>query len=195
MVRRPLRSAPAADPHPKRVEEICWSHRAPRHDDGAGDSCSGREESRSRLSPFLSEPSASPPKRRTCAGPCEPSRRLMTWGPPGRALPDRPLARRLPSRVHDATNFIADAGGMPAPQIILVSLCLADECHRPNCQRAEEPIRLIAPAGLVPMGGCSLARHRANRLALPTSPSTDAIGRCRLPHGNSPRPSSGSLVC
>jgi hypothetical protein len=60
--------------------------------------------------------------RRTCAGPCEPSRHAVPGGPTG---PDvlATLARRLPSRVLDATKSH------------LVSLCLADECYRPNCQR------------------------------------------------------------
>jgi hypothetical protein len=60
--------------------------------------------------------------RRTCAGPCEPSRHPIPVDPPG-PTSSRPLARRLPSRVLDATKSY------------LVSLCLADECYRPNCQR------------------------------------------------------------
>ena len=51
-----------------------------------------------------------------------PSRQPAPGGPTG---PDvlTMHARRLPSRVLDATNSY------------LVSLCLADECYRPNCQR------------------------------------------------------------
>jgi hypothetical protein len=89
--------------------------------------------------------------------------------PPDR-MSSRPLARRLPSRVLDATN------------LTFVSLCLADECYRPNCQRIRSQLGFYAPA--------------ARRVRSPAGPHLgelplDAIGRCEVPLSNSSRPSFG----
>ena len=59
----------------------------------------------------------------------------------------------------------------PHPNLILVSLCLADECHRPNCQRSRADRRYTPEPGegfgaIVPIGG-------------PHRESTDVIGRCK----------------
>src|SRR5437016_6160030 len=85
----------------------------------------------------------------------------LTWGPPRPGASGSTLARRLPSRVHDATNVIADASGTPAPQLILVSLCLADECYRPNCQR---PSCRPPDIRLIPVKGSDRVSGRSARL-------------------------------
>src|SRR5262249_29705442 len=59
----------------------------------------------------------------------------------------------------------------PHPNLILVSSCLADECHRPNCQRSSAVRRDTPEPGegfgaIVPIGG-------------PHRQSTDVIGRCK----------------
>jgi hypothetical protein len=82
---------------PERVEETDWSHR--RFESGHGPG-------HRRRAPLAGDPIAiirPTTPRRTCAGPCEPSRRPLPVDPPVRTS-SRPLARRLPSRVLDATN-------------------------------------------------------------------------------------------
>jgi hypothetical protein len=81
---------------PERVEEICWSHR--RSTIAIGPTTSPDALAGPRI------PAIGPTEpRRTCAGPCEPSRRPDPGGPTGRGVLTT-LARRLPSRVLDATN-------------------------------------------------------------------------------------------
>ena len=80
---------------PERVEEFCWSHR---HSTIAIGPATSPVPLRT---PVSCHPP--PPNRVTCAGPCEPSRRPTPGGPTGQGVLTT-LARRLPSRVLDATN-------------------------------------------------------------------------------------------
>ncbi len=145
---------PAPGPHPKGSRKKLV----------APPSRCGREASlmvtgRARLAgrPIL-RPSA-PAPRRTCAGPREPSRHPTPVDPPG-PTPSRPLARRLPSRVLDATK------------LIFVSLRLADECYRPNCQRAWPHLSRTPPAR-------GRVRGRRRRVRLVPSHTTPSAGvRC-----------------
>jgi hypothetical protein len=115
-------------------------------------------------------PAATP--RRPGAGPARHPQRLVTWAGPRLGVDDRARARRLPSRVHDATNP-GPCRRLHArtPQVILVSLCLADECHRPNCQGTE----LNGPQKVY-------ARTRARvRTALRQAPRPIAVHRRHRP--------------
>ena len=133
-----------------------------------------------------------PPRLRgTGAGPCEPSPLRLAWGPPRFSACGSTVARRLPSRVHDATNLLRMLAERLHLEVILVSLCLADECHRPNCQRAQHRSPRPARYGSFPRGDAAMTPGVCTSGAAPLTP-TDTIGRCRLPHGNSPRPSSES---
>jgi hypothetical protein len=80
---------------PERVEEFCWSHRHSTIAIGPATSPTPLR------APVSCHPP--PPNRVTCAGPCEPSRRPDPGGPTGQGVLTT-LARRLPSRVLDATN-------------------------------------------------------------------------------------------
>jgi len=95
---------------------------------------------------------------------------------PTRANPDQPRARRLPSRVHDATNppLLKQRRGREgdASPSSFVSLCLADECYRPNCQRV---------AGALSHRGSAMQHDRVAE-ASPAGPRgvpLDIIGRCK----------------
>jgi hypothetical protein len=123
----------------------------------------------------VSNPKSAIPNPKSPEGVCRSLRAIptpWTWGPPRPGASGSTLARRLPSRVHDATNVIADASGTPAPQLILVSLCLADECHRPNCQR---PRCRLSDRRLIPVKGSGRVSERSAGLIT----STDVIGRCK----------------
>jgi hypothetical protein len=124
---------PAAGPHPKGLRKKNWSH------DVLAMRVRPTTDSRiTRESDSSVESSASPPMRNVC-------RSLRAIPTPvdlrtsGRAFPDD----------HSHAGF--PQGFLTRRILTFVSLCLADECHQPNCQRA--------------------------RLAPLTS--TDGIGRCR----------------
>ena len=111
---------PAPGPHPKGVEESDWSHRR---------SVSGRDPDGVRPDPPRGGPSfttirlAAP--RRTSAGPaCHPDIRSPV-DPPGR-MSSRRTHAGFPQGFLTRRNLT-----------YFVSLCLADECYRPNCQRIE----------------------------------------------------------
>jgi hypothetical protein len=98
-----------------------------------------------------------------CAGPVRAIPTAFPVDPPDR-VSSRPLARRPPSRVLDATNSLT-----------FVSLCLADEFHRPNCQRAIPPSVLTAPI-------CTgFARPSMGGFGLSDVTSLDTIGRLEVP--------------
>jgi hypothetical protein len=151
---------------PERVEEFCWSHR---HSTIAIGPATSPVPLRT---PVSCHPP--PPNRVTCAGPCEPSRRPDPVDPPG----------RVSSRCSHA-GF--PQGFLTRRILTFVSLCLADEYHRPNCQRIRpDPVPTIRLEGRFAGIGSRASPH---------SHSLDAIGRSESPLSNSLRPSFDHRVC
>lgn len=156
-------SAPVPGPHPKGLRKMLVALRPPVdlgfsiEDFGLG--------IEKRLMPGpVSNPKSAIPNPKSPEGVCRSLRAIptpWTWGPPRPGASGSTLARRLPSRVHDATN-----------SLIFVSLCLADECHRPNCQR---PRCRLSDRRLIPVKGSGRVSERSAGLIT----STDVIGRCK----------------
>jgi hypothetical protein len=107
---------PGSDPHPKGLRKKNWSQ--------------------SLLTVCKASFRKPDIPREANAGPCEPSRRLMTWGPP------RPGVTELTTRTP------ASLKGYQRDDLYLSRLVLADECNRPNCQRNANE-RACATSGIM----------------------------------------------
>jgi hypothetical protein len=119
-----------------------------------------------------------PPRlRRTGAGPCEPSPHTGNLG----------TAQADQVRIdHAHAGF--PQGFMTRRILRFVSLCLADECHQPNCQRNEMPSRRDTSEP-----GEGFGPRRLEAACPPGSPLTSSAG-ARLLASSPPRPSSSQLV-
>jgi hypothetical protein len=115
----------------------------------------------SKLERFHEEPDPQSQGLRNKNGPCEPSRRHGTWGPP------RPRLQGLTARTP------ASLKGQFTRRIFHLSRLvsyLADECNRPNCQRETTTAkrthqRRIEPSllGTTAEGNCRTLFHRHHR--------------------------------
>jgi hypothetical protein len=143
--------AVVSDPHPKGLRKMLVASRL------VGAARTGSRESlRPPMKPPPKHASPFPVPPRACAGPCKSSLPAAGLGTAqaGR-FGARPLARRLPSRVH-LTRRISSR------------LVLADECNRPNCQREIAGPHWRCARGCLP--GTTHSRPPQ---------STDTIGRCK----------------
>ena len=124
---------PAPGPHPKGLRKTNWSHRRSIDGDPTDDSIPDRPREATR---FRSHPPHRPTK-----DVCRSLRAIPTPGdlvdPPGRASSD------------DRSHAGFPQGFLTRRILTFVSLCLADECHRPNCQRASRSLFDVRPLSRV----------------------------------------------